>query len=345
MLLRQRQSRTAVLALLALTAALFVATAWSGAASAKSACVPANNVEAIIDDSGSMTYTDSNKLRVEAIKLLISKPANAKMTLGALEFGSDQSYLTPPVGAAVTLFAPQTVGPNANAMKAILDKAIDGDNGATDYNAAFALAKTDNPSANARIFITDGGHNEGDYANGHTPGPPTYVVGLNFDSSGTTPSEDVLRLKQIAADTGGVYYPGVDQGNIQATINKVDAAMHCQAVATTFTDNFTKVGQTKAKSVSVTSSSKSIDLTLTWANPLDAFTVGSLKLKVKGGPTISIAKKRLKVKRVSGKTYLSLHVGGLKRGKLSFKLRAKTLGSGTGAKVNLTTQVVKSRKK
>jgi hypothetical protein len=61
---------------------------------------------------------------------------------------------------------------------------------------------------------------------------------------------------------------------------------------------------------------------------------------------VSIAKRHLKIKRTVGKTFLSVHVRGLKRGKLRFKLRAKTLGSALAASgVQLTTQATQSRRR
>jgi hypothetical protein len=323
-------SSFAVVALAAALAAVYVSPA-----SAATNCKVASNIEAIIDDSGSMAGTDFDVNRAEAIKLLISK--SDKKTLGALEFGSDQSYLTPPVPAAVRLFAPLPVGANSGAMKAALDAQLKADNGATDYNSAFALAKTENPAADARIFITDGGHNEGDYANGHQGGPPTYVVGLGIGPASPT-DLDAQRLQVIANETGGVYYPNVNTGNIAATVNKIDAALNCQAVVKTFTDTFTKVGQTKSKVVSIGNKTKSTDITLTWASPLDLFSITKISLTTPNGSKISVAKKRLKIKRTSGKTFLTANIKGLKKGKLHFKLKIKKLGSSAFAGVNLTTQ-------
>jgi hypothetical protein len=330
-------------ALIALTASLIAVYVSPAAAATTNTCKPATNIEAIIDDSGSMSSTDYQVNRAAAIELFISKSGNAKKTLGALEFGSGVSYSTPPIPAATPLFAPAPIGPNAAAMKATLTNNLKADNGGTDYNGAFALAKTQNPNADARIFITDGGHNDGAYANGHQGGPPTYVLGLGIGPASAT-DEDATRLQTIANETAGVYYPSVDTSNIAATVNKVDAALSCQTVAKTFTDAFTKVGQTKSKAVSIKSGAKSVDLTMTWASPLDTFTISGVSLKTANGSTISVAKKRLKIKRSSGKTFLDLHIRGLKKGKLHFKLKSKTLGSGTFAGVNLTTQVVPSKR-
>jgi hypothetical protein len=322
-----------------------IASVYVSPASAASTCKPASNIEAIIDDSGSMGGTDTDVNRAEAIKLLIAKSGNAKKTLGALEFGSEQTYPTP-IPAAVTLFAPQPIGPNVAAMGAALTNSLKADNGLTDYNAAFALAKTDNPTADARIFITDGGHNAGGYTNGHQGGPPTYVLGLDIGAANLADpyAEDANRLQTIANETAGHYYPNVNTGNIAATVNKVDAALNCQAVVKTFTDTFTKVGQTKSKVVAVGKTTSSADLTLTWASPLDTFSISGISLKTSKGATISIAKKRLKIKRTSGKTFLNVNVKGLKPGKLRFKLKIKTLGSSAFGGVTLTTQATPKKK-
>lgn len=334
-----RQALAAIFAAATLVALYVMAP---GAAIAAS-CVPANNIEAIIDDSGSMSFSDATGNRAEALKILISKSGNAKKTLGAIEFGSEDAFSVPPVPGATTMFAPQLIGSGGAAMGAALDANLKADHGSTDYNAAFAVAATDNPNATARIFITDGGHNNGDYLNGHAGGPPTYVLGMGIGAPSAT-NTDAARLQQIATDTGGVYYPNVDSGNVSATVNQVDAALNCQAISKTFTDQFKKNGQTKPKSLPISASSKSVDLVLTWKNPLDQFTITNISLKPKKGPSISIAKKRLSIKRSAGKTFLNVHVGKLKKGKLKFKLKALNV-TDTFAGVNLTTQATQGRGK
>jgi hypothetical protein len=334
-----RQIFAAVFAAAALIAVYIAAP---GAATAAT-CVPASNIEAIVDDSGSMGSSDPNSNRAEAIKILISKSGNAKKTLGAVEFGTEDSFSTPPVAGATTMFAPQVIGPAEAAMKAALDAGLKADHGATDYNAAFAVGKSDNPNATARIFITDGGHNSGLYAGGHAGGPPTYVLGMGIGAASAT-DIDATRLQQIANDTGGVYYPNVDSGNVNSTMNQVDAALNCQAISKTYTDLFKKVGQSKVKSLPIAASSKSVDLVLSWKNPLDQFTVSNITLKPKKGASITISKKRLKIKRAAGKTFLSVHISKLKKGKLKFKLKAlKVTDVFTG--VNLTTQATQGRRK
>src|SRR6201999_22179 len=56
-------------------------------ANAAAACTQATNIEAIIDDSGSMAVTDPNRLRVQAMDLLV-KTLPTSTTLGAGAFGS-----------------------------------------------------------------------------------------------------------------------------------------------------------------------------------------------------------------------------------------------------------------
>lgn len=342
-------SNRSKLMLTATLLALSVAGAGAPAAPAAGTCKPATNIEAIIDDSYSMSGSDPSANRAAAIKLLAAKDGNAKKTLGALVFGSPADYLTPPQPGAITVFKPLTIGPNVANISAALDQFVTADHGATDYNSAFALAKTDNPTADARIFITDGGHNEGEYANGHQGGPPTYVVGMGIGKAlnQTTPSyePDSDRLQRIAKETGGKYFPDVDNGNVQSVVNEIDAALNCQTVTKTFTDVFKKAGQSKSKVLAVGAKTKSIDFTLTWANPTDVFTISGITLKNSKGQTIGISKaKKLKVKRTAGKTFVNVRVSGLKKGKLKFKLKNKVLTPGLVSGVNLTTQATPRKK-
>jgi hypothetical protein len=300
-------------------------------------CVPKTNIEVILDDSGSMSGFDFDKLRVAGTKLLLDKPANQKKTFGAVQFGTD----------ATTVFAPGVVGANVTAMKAALDAQVQADDGSTNYNAAFAKAGQDNPNAQARIFLTDGGHNAGDYLNGHQGGPRTDVIGFGSSTTG----EDGLRLQAIAKDTGGNYYPQTDSSSLQAVMNEVDAIYNCQAAPTVYKDVFTTAGQSKTHTLNVGGSTRSIDIVLSWVGATNVFEIAKLRL-LRGKRTIAkgsaIASKRrrnrvrkLKVVRRQGATFLALKVTRVKRGKLKFRLRAKQLGV-PGLPVSLTTQASKS---
>jgi hypothetical protein len=199
---------------------LGIAVASSGAdvsasALGSAACAPATSIEAIVDDSGSMGDADPDNLRVTALDILIDAPANASLTLGALEFGSTAS----------TLFKPQTIGSSAGAMKAVLADRIDYADLFTNYNAAFSLAKTENPGAGARIFLTDGGHDVGAYLKGHRGGPPTYVLGIGIGAPGT--DSNANQLQQIATDTGGTYYTAVTSASLPGVMNDIQAKLSC----------------------------------------------------------------------------------------------------------------------
>jgi hypothetical protein len=307
-------------------------------ATASAACTKASNIEAILDDSGSMAVTDPDTLRVKATKLLINTFSSGTF-LGAVEFGGSFDASTP---AADTVFKPEAVGPNATAMGNALDAKILADNGTTDYNAAFAQSDADNPNAGARIFLTDGAHNEGDYANGHlTHKVPTEVISFG---SGLTP-DDQARLQTIANDTGGHYYPQVDSSQLQSVMNSIGAAITCQTPPQSFVDQL-KQGAAKTHSATIGAGTKSIQIALTWSSPLDKFSISNLRL-VNHGQTIAKAARKVRkltVKTTSSPTFTVLKVSGLTRGRLTFKVKATTIASGL-PQVTLTTQVGQSRHK
>ena len=166
-------------------------------------------------------------------------------------------------------------------MRSALDTAIKADNGATDYNGAFAQSDADNPGADARIFLTDGGHDVGTYNEAHLAHKvPTYVIGFG---TGISAGEDQARLKKIAKDTGGKYFPVEDTSELQAAMNSIGAALTCQTPPRQFTDLLAK-GQSKSHSVTVGAATKTLQITLTWASPLDKFKLTGLRLVGKNGP-------------------------------------------------------------
>ncbi|MBS1678083.1 MAG: VWA domain-containing protein [Actinobacteria bacterium] len=328
--------------LLTLLIAVFAATASATpAATGSAACTPATNIEAIVDDSGSMTVTDPNKLRVQAMDLLI-QTLPPTTTLGAVEFGSGIEaipgiYEGQP--AANTLFPPEPIQPNSAAMLGALKANINADNGATDYNGAFAKADADDPSSQARIFLTDGGHNEGTYNEAHLAhNVPTYVIGFG----GITSPEDKARLKKIAADTGGKVYELEDASQLQAVVNSIGAQLTCKTPPRQFTDELAQ-GQSKTHSITIGPKTHSLRVTLTWAQPGDNFKLTGLRIK-SHGKLVAVARpqkaskpKKLKV-TVAGKssTFTVLKVTHLRPGTLQFAVKAAKVSGGT---VKVTTQV------
>jgi hypothetical protein len=336
-----------MLGLLATAVAAGALAAPSGASGPRAhaaACTPATNIEAIIDDSGSMTVTDPNRLRVQAMDLLINALGSGT-TLGAVEFGSGDDFSTPPTPAADPVFNPEPVGPNAAAMKSALDTKIQADNGSTDYNAAFDTARAANPGAQARIFLTDGGHNAGTYNNTHLnptgSQTPTYVIGF---SPGISAQVDQDRLKKIASDTGGRYFPLADSSTLQAVMNQIEAIVTCQSAPRTFNDNLAQ-GKSRAHTVALSRRARSAQLALTWTSPLDRFKVTNVRI-VRGKKVVARAARvhKLKVKVSKGTTFVVVKVSRLVRGKLRFNVKAVKIGSGA-PKVRLTTQVSQSRRR
>jgi hypothetical protein len=200
-----------------------------------------------------------------------------------------------------------------------------------------------NPTMTTRT-LTDGGHNVGTYNNGHlTHKVPTYVIGF---SSGVSDTEAQQRLKTIASDTGGQFFPLTDSSQLQSVMNNIGAAITCLAPPQSFVDKL-KLGASKTHSATIAAGTKSIRIALTWASPLDKFTISNIRL-IGHGQTIAQASrrkvKRLTVKTASSPTFTVLTVSGLTKGKLSFKVKATAVGSGQ-PQVTLTTQVSQSRTK
>jgi von Willebrand factor type A domain len=310
----KRLPAAAAIALLAGAVAL-VPTGTSARHTA-AACAPVTNIEAIIDDSSSMAGTDSNRLRVAALDLLISKPQNAKLMLGAVEFGTGAS----------PLFTPKRIGSMAASMKSILARSVRGDNGSTNYNDALSLAMTENPSAQARIFLTDGGHNAGTYANGHRGGPPTFVIGLTIGPA-STGNPAARRLQQIANETGGKYYPQQDASTLQATVNEINATFDCQRAPLQVVDTFTSQGQERPHSTAVSKTTSTVELTTTWTDPTNRFVVTVV------GPG--------RATRTAGATYVVLRITKPPPGTLRFNVTAARLVTGSASVI---TQIARNRR-
>jgi hypothetical protein len=326
-----------------LVAGLIAAPGATAATTSASGCKSASNIEAIVDDSGSMEITDKDRLRVQAMSLLIDD-LSPNTQLGAVEFGSGieiPGIISEP--AANTVFPPGPVGSNASAMRSALDAAIKADNGATDYNGAFAKSDADNPGADARVFLTDGGHDVGTYNEGHlTHKVPTYVIGFG---SGISAGPDQARLKKIAKDTGGKYFPVADTSGLQAAMNSIGAALTCQTPPQQFTD-LLKQGQSKVHKITVGAATKTLQITLTWASPLDKFKLNGLALVGKGGLLAVASRKpgKLKVTKTASSTFSIVKISGLRKGTLRFNVKAATVASGA-PKATLTTQVGQSTHK
>ena len=300
-------------------------------------CVKKTNVEAIVDDSGSMSGTDPNRLRVDAVELFVNTPGNERKVLGALEFGSSSS----------PLFGPGPIGPFRGPMVQIAQQRLTADNGGTDYDDAFKGAAAHNPNANARIFLTDGAHN-GTYGESHRGGPPTYVLGL---TSGIAPADEG-RLQQIATETGGLYQRAPTSNELVAAMNNLQTAIDCAAAPVNWTDVFTRIGQIRRHTLTIPGGIRVVQFVLSWSNLADYFDIINLRLVQNGrvvGRADASARRRkrrvrkLRVTKRRGRTFVSVRVRGLRKGRLRFQLKARRL-SQPGVPTRLTTQGSRRRR-
>jgi hypothetical protein len=198
-----------------------------GAITAPPATSSGVDVEVVIDISGSMSGTDPQFLRKDAMRALLGLVSKGDR-LGAVAF---DDKIEPVFDLTSVTDA------NSAALGALADQHII-NRGGTDYNIAFAQgyagltapATYDAKRPKYVIFLTDGAHNAGDYDNSHLlmaanptgrPWPVCAVqLGTQFQPA------DVERLKRIASQTGGQY------ATAQTNAALTDAFRRCLGAAT-----------------------------------------------------------------------------------------------------------------
>lgn len=322
------------LAVLAAVTALAMAPAGgaadsSDAVKSAAACKPAKNVEAIIDDSGSMSAEDPAKFRLSLLNAFVQLGTNNGLVFGGGEFGSNYN----------PLFGPATIPGVIVPMQASFVQ-VDADNGGTNFDLAFSGGNSHNGAADARIFLTDG---LAAAPNSHrTPPTKTYVVGLGDI---VTDPQAQLVLSNIAAETGGPPpFLVNDATQVQAVAGAITAGINCKKPPLTFTKTFTQQGQ--QVSYAFKPDGTSADILISWGNT--STLLDPLGFSVQGGrggaASSSLAtllkrgKAKLKVKEKKGATFATVKLKGLKKGKkVKFKVKAKKL---TVATVG-TTQIIK----
>jgi lysophospholipase L1-like esterase len=252
-------------------------------------CVPADNIAAIVDDSGSMEENDPLKIRSSAMQLLLTKPGGQSRTLGAVEFGTDAGPLFDPGVISV-----DQAGMLAS-LSALQDDGFFEGGGSTDYNTAFAASKSEQPSATARIFLTDGGHNVGAYEDGHVGGPRTYVVGLNIGPAGEGDANADL-LGRIAGDTGGAYFPllrspgdsaETQSTRIQPVFNAIDALLQCHGAPEQTVRTLDQPNDPAPPFASRFQGAAGLEVVLSWTTPNTQVTLASAAVRNAGGRIIA----------------------------------------------------------
>lgn len=328
--------RWVVPAVVAAALASAVVASSGGASPARPAqtCTPKTNIEAIIDDSLSMQDNDPTRLRVLGLQFFIGTFGNEGKTLGAVEFAGD----------ATTLFPPVNIGRFRGQMGTVLDTQIRNDESSTDYNAAFLRARADNPRADARIFLSDGGHQdsvEGPYLNLHRGGPPTYSVGFGGVAPGTA---EANRMIQIASETGGVSFLQTNAENLQAVFQGISALLNCETPPRAYQDIFARRGQAKVHRLKIPRGTRKVLFGLSWLNLTDSFTIGGYRLTRNRKLVAGGRKRGLRARTRTGPTFRSVKLTGrrlARGGTLRFTVKASRLG----ASAKLTTQVVRSKRR
>jgi hypothetical protein len=296
----------ATASLVGLLTALAVGGATPGASGATLPnCNVAQNIEGIIDDSGSMSANDPENYRADLLEALAF--FNQEKTMGAVLFGTDAS----------PLFGPVPVGPNFTAIKAAL-ATVDSNAGGTDYDDGFSVANSHNPNANARIFLSDGQPNTDPDPNlWKSPLIKAYVVGFG--------TADFTVLNQIAADTGGPAPYSIENASQLRTVSQViNAAINCEPAPILREQRFKSVGQTKT--IGFKPNGSSAEILISWPTVGNSFKAFFGSGGAKKGSVASIAGTKVKVKSTRGETYVALNVSKLKKGKkVKLRIRAKKL--------------------
>jgi hypothetical protein len=294
-------------------AGLIAALAGGGTASAASTsapgCTVASNIEGIIDDSGSMSSNDPDNYRADLLEALAF--FNQEKTMGAALFAD----------TGAPLFGPYTVGPNFGAIQTALAGVTDSGvvGFGTEYDAGFSVANSQNPGANARVFLSDGQPNTTPDSNlWKSPRIAAYVVGFG--------TADFAVLNQIASETGGPPAFAVTNASQLRTVSQIiNARINCQPDPVLIEKRFTKAGQSKA--VGFKAQGGTAQVLISWPTVGNVFKAefGSGK-KGKKSSVAGVAKKRkkIKVKSERGESFLALNLSRVK-GKVSFRLRAKRL--------------------
>jgi hypothetical protein len=266
-------------------------------------CRAITNVQVIVDDSLSMRRTDPQNLRRQAIELLITKPRNEGKVIGVYEFGSSGAQ----VFKATAVVGPGKPGSNTAGLVEQLDGAINGDNGGTNYNLGFTGAAADNPAAQARIFITDGGHRGSPYTDPHRGGPPTYTVGLGPDSDrGVFKS----RLERIASDTGGRAFTGVSAEDVIRVVNQIDSRLNCDVDIDSDEDTLTIADPVDEQVVPLIPDARTCDIDVSWGDEDESVEPEEIAF-IREGRVVARAS-RSRLRQVVRRPARSFSVGGIR---------------------------------
>ena len=319
----------------------------------------AANVEAIIDDSGSLARFDPRGLlRRQALELILTNPANQNRVFGAVEFDATAHQVLPPLRVGDSAVQGERLG----VLRALLAERIDNSGRDTNLESGFDAAARQNPEAQARIFFTDGGRVDG---LSQFAGVRTYVIGLRLRSGAAR-----QRLQALADESGGEFYPVADAGELQAALAAIDARLRGErplmatvqpspgvarampSVPGEAAAAVTGAGrQVPLRATAQSARVQRLRLAVTWNRRSARFRLGALRIRVRGGRTVRVGRRQLRralagrsqqlrggmrIKGRAGRTFLVLDVRGLPRGRGSLRAGASVYGLVTSSRLRRT---------
>jgi hypothetical protein len=246
------------------------------------------------------------------MELILAKPRNEGKVLGAVEFGDTTDQL----------IEPAPIPPAGSNEQAPLLKRLDllqADNGGTDYNAAFGALADADPGANARIFMTDGAHNVGEYRDLHRGGPPTFVIGLGIGRKGV----DGERLQRIASETSGRYFPNTQDETLGPVLDAIDSRLNCDLSLDHYVEPTIQDDETTTSDTNLDQDAYSADVDVSWDDPSDGFEIDEVDVvddntgddgSAEAARAHSSAKKVVKISARRIKRALVQQGKGIKRG-------------------------------
>lgn len=188
-------------------------------------CMSARDIELVIDDSSSMSKGDPQFLRRSAVDALLSAPRDAAINVGAIEIGTRSAQVFPPLAVPKTGFAD---GRELATLRLLLAERINNDAGSANYAAGLAAGVAARPQASALLLITDGLEPPPPEPLA-SPGRRVYI--LQLGSGARALSAD--RLRELATNTGGQYFKGLDAETLPVALSLIDTDLNCGQVLKT----------------------------------------------------------------------------------------------------------------
>jgi hypothetical protein len=160
------------------------------------------------------------------------------------------------------------------------------------------------------------------------------VIGLGIDAPSPT-NPDANRLQLIADETGGRYFPNLQQAGVQAVFNEITQALSCSAPPKTIPmPDFLTTRQRVTRAFKPALSAKRTSLVLNWAGTGNRFGFSGVKALDKRGKVLATLSgqgkpKKLRVSRQQADTFQALTIRrmkGLRRYKFTVAASQLSIG-------------------